>query len=133
MSDAGVVSHMSGGSQIEVGLYSTPGQTSPSARGHASPDLCTSCGASQRGAESPLWEVGERVWSGPAGGHSVSSQLSGQEPSPRWLWALEAMLFYSLILGPALPGRRQRSNCRQGSDSGIGGVPTGAGARFIVS
>lgn len=31
-------------------------------------------------------------------------RLSGQEPSPRWLWALEAMLFYSLILGPALPG-----------------------------
>lgn len=31
-------------------------------------------------------------------------QLSGQEPSPRWLWALEAMLFYPLILGPDLPG-----------------------------
>lgn len=90
-------------------VYSTSRQLAPICSwATPRPNLCTSCGATQSGAESQRLQVGEQVWSGPVGGHSVSSPaLRAWEPSPLWspgLWPLEeTMMLYSLDFCPILP------------------------------
>lgn len=118
----GVVSQMSGGSQIRGWCVQ---HLSPALAhlqlGHASPDLCTSYGASQSGAESQRLGVGSGSGLGLLEAILVLPQLSGQEPSPQWL--LEGtMLFHSLALCPALPWVGAKKQL-QGSDPGIGDVP----------
>lgn len=89
--------------------------------GHASPDLCMSCGASQSRAESQRLGVGDLAWSGPAEGHSVSS------PALRARGPVQSTLFYSLSLCPALPWVGAKKQL-QVSDPGPGGEPqVGAG------
>lgn len=57
----------------EAGVHSAARQLAPiCSRAVPHPSFCSSCGASQRGAESQKLGAGERAWSGLAPGHSDS-------------------------------------------------------------